>query len=167
MVICRILSNRNRIDSVLSHFKSLVGLEEVSQKVSGSLCLQLIANEEKDYATINMCKEIVEKGTNVKHNSILCERNSSFLLDFLSIGKVKYIELRQFSKEDNVYVSSYNKVAKFCQESCLVNEMQYFIETSKHRLESVFLIDCLLPKPFGKLLRLKQLIRPIALLNFK
>ena len=34
--------------------------------------------------------------------------------------------MRRFFKEDNVYISSYNKVAKFRQESCLVNEMQYF-----------------------------------------
>ena len=109
---------RRRLDSVLSHIKSLAELEEV--------CLQLIANEEKDYATINVCKEIVEKVTYLEHNSMLCERNSSFLLDFLSMGKVKYRELRRFLKGDNVYLSSYNKVAKFRQESCLVNEMQYF-----------------------------------------
>ena len=77
---------RRRIDSVLSHIKSLAEFEEVSQKVIASLCLKLIANEEKDYATINVCKEIVEKGTYLEHNSMLCERNSSFLLDFLSIG---------------------------------------------------------------------------------
>ena len=112
---------RHRLDSVLSYIKSLAELEEVSPKIIASLCLQLIANEEKDYATINVCKEIVEKGTYLEENSILSERNTSFPLDFLSIGKVKYRELRRFLKEDNVCISSYNKVAKFRQELCLVN----------------------------------------------
>ena len=86
----------------------------------------MIANEDKDTGTIEVCKEIVLKGFYRKLNTILFERNSSFLLDFLSIGKQKYRELRPFFKEEQVFISSYNKVAKFRQETCLVNELGYF-----------------------------------------
>ena len=84
---------RRRLDSVLSHIKSLAELEEVSQKVIASLCLQLIANEEKDYATINVCKEIVEKGTYMEHNSMLCEgTHHSLRFSFHRESKVQRVE---------------------------------------------------------------------------
>ena len=86
----------------------------------------MIANEDKDTGTIQVSKEIVEKGTYRKDNTILLDRNSSFLLDFLSIGKQKYRELRRFLKEEQVFITSYNRVAKFRQETCLVNELRYF-----------------------------------------
>ena len=117
---------RTRLQSVLSHIKSIAEVEGVTTKTIASLCLQLIANEDKDTGTIEVCKEIVLKGFYRKHNAILFERNSSFLLDFLSIGKQKYRELRRFLKEEQVFISSYNKVAKFRQETCLVNELGYF-----------------------------------------
>ena len=117
---------RHRLNSILTHIKSLADLEEVPPKVIASLCLQLICSEEKDYATVDMCKDIVVKGTYMPHNSILSEKNSSFLLDFLLIGKQKYRELRRFLKEDNITLASYDKVSTFRQESCLVNEMKYF-----------------------------------------
>ena len=117
---------RHRLDAALSHIKSIAELEGVTPKQVASLCLQLIANEEKDYGTSDVCKDIVAKGTFLKQHSILSERNSSFLLDFLSIGKLRYRELRRFLKQDNVYISSYNRVAKYRQDLCLVNEMKYF-----------------------------------------
>ena len=71
---------RTHLQPVLSHIKS------IAVNKDNRLCLQLIANEAKDTGTIEVSKEIVEKGTYRKYNTILLERNSSFLLDFLSIG---------------------------------------------------------------------------------
>ena len=89
--------------------KSIAKIEGVTSKTIASLCLQLIANESKDSGTIEVCKEIVESGTYRKHNTQLLEIKSSFLLDFLSIGKLKYRKLRRFLKEEQVFISSYNK----------------------------------------------------------
>ena len=117
---------RHRLKSLLTHIKSIATFEQVSPKTIASLSLKLIANEEKDYGTSEVCRQIVEEGTYGKHTIILSDRKSSFLLDFLSIGKLKYRELRRFLKEDNILITSYDKIAKFRQESCFVNEMQYF-----------------------------------------
>ena len=83
------------------HIKSIAEFEGVTTITTktilcASLCLQLIANEDKDTGTIEVCKEIVEKGTYRKDNTILLERNSSFLFNSLYIGKQKYRELRRF-----------------------------------------------------------------------
>ena len=105
---------------------SIAELEGVTPKVIASFSVQLIANEERNCATSDVCKEIVEKGTYMKQNYLVSERNSAFLLDFLSIGKQKYREFRRFLKQDEVYISSYNRVAKFRQRTYLVNELQSF-----------------------------------------
>ena len=105
--------------------KSIAGVEEVQPKIIASLCLQLLANEDKDYATSEVCKEIVQQGTFREKSITLTDIKSSFLLDFLSIGKLKYRELRRFLKAERVILSSYDKLSIFRQESHLVNEMKY------------------------------------------
>ena len=55
---------RHHLDSVSSYIKSLAALEEVSPKIVASLCLQLIANEYKDYddsAVVSFTKHIIVK----------------------------------------------------------------------------------------------------------
>ena len=130
------LQLRHRLESLLTHIKSIATFEQVSPKTIASVSLKLIANEEKDYGTSEVCRQIVEEGTYGKH-SINSDRKSSFLLDFLSIGKLKYRELRRFLKEDNILITSYDKIA-FRQESCFVNEMQYFHKDFGTQLASIF-----------------------------
>ena len=101
----------HRLESLLTHIKSIATFEQVSPKTIASLSLKLIANEEKDYGTSEVCRQIVEEGTYGKHNIMLSDRKSSFLLDFLSIVKLKYRELRRFLKEDNIIITSYDKIA--------------------------------------------------------
>ena len=60
---------RHRLVSLLTDIKSIAELEEVTPKEVASLCLILNANEEKDYTTIGVCKEIVERGTYGKLNN--------------------------------------------------------------------------------------------------
>ena len=54
---------RIRLDSLLVDIKSTADLEQVTPKTIASLCLQLIANEEKNYKISEVCKEIIENGT--------------------------------------------------------------------------------------------------------
>ena len=117
---------RIRLDPLLIDIRSTANLEQVSSKTIASLCLQLIANEEKDYRTSEVCKEIVERGTYGDYNCTLSERKSSFLLDFLSIGKLRYRELRRFFKAENIRITSYDKLAIFRHKIYLINEMRYF-----------------------------------------
>ena len=115
---------RTRLQSVLTHRKSIAEIEGVTSKTITSLCLQLIANESKYSSIIEVCKKIVESGTWRKHNTQLLERKSSFLLDSL-YWNFK-VPGTTFFKGEQVFISSYNKVTKFREDSCLVNELWYF-----------------------------------------
>ena len=55
----------------------------------------------------------------------MSEIKSPFLLDFLSIGKLRYRELRRFFKAENILITSYDKLAAFRHEIYFINEMRY------------------------------------------
>ena len=57
---------RHRLESLLTHIKSIATFEQVSPKTIASLSLKLIANEEKDYGTSEVCRQIVEEGTKIE-----------------------------------------------------------------------------------------------------
>ena len=82
--------------------KSTADPEQVTPRTIASLCLQPITNEEKNYKISEVCKEIVENGTYGDPHCTLSKRKPSFRLDILSIGRLRYRELRRFFKAENI-----------------------------------------------------------------
>ena len=85
----------------------------------------MVLNDEKDYTVSNICKEIVVTNTfgstkrEIKHSSF------SFLLDFLYLGRRKYVEFRRFMKLEDVTLTSYTKLTLFRSQVNLLDELKF------------------------------------------
>ena len=102
---------RNRLSSLKSHLDTVAQNEGVSPKTLASYLLLLCSNEDLDFSSAKVCKEIINKG-NYSH---ICPQlsldKSAFLIDSLEIGKSKYLELRRTLLSDNLKLPGYNRVA--------------------------------------------------------
>ena len=103
-------------------------LENISPKSLTTYALHLSANEEKDYNTSSISKNL-EYGSFNK-SKVLSLDKASYLLDMLEIGRRKYTEMRLCLTE-NILFPSYGKVAKHRCDIGLVNELNY-IEHEKY-----------------------------------
>ena len=65
-----------------------------------------------------------------KRRIMLYDRKYSILLDFLSIGK--------FFREDNILITSYDKIAMFVKKAALLTKCNISTKTSVLHLESIF-----------------------------
>ena len=84
----------------------------------------LCSNEDLDFSSPRVCKEIINKG-NYSHNSPqLSLGKSAFLVDSLEIGKSKYLELQRTLLPDNLKLPGYNRVAVHRAQVNLVDEVR-------------------------------------------
>ena len=116
---------RYRLSSLKSHLDSVAENEDVSPKTIASYLLLLCSNEEYDFSTAKVSKEIIEKGNFSPLCSQLTADKAAFLLDSLEIGKRKYLELRRTLLSENFTLPGYNKVAAHRSRINLINEVSF------------------------------------------
>ena len=113
---------RNRLYSLKSHLDTVAQNEGVSPKTLATYLLLLCSNEDLDFSSAKICKEIINKG-NYSH---ICPQlsldKSAFLIDCLEIGKSKYLELRRTLLSDNLKLPGYNRVTVHRAQVNLVDE---------------------------------------------
>ena len=115
---------RVRLAPLLNLINELAFKEEVNSKTIISYALQFFSNETHDQSISSFCREVISNGTFGNTGQRLSIEKTTFLLDHLEIGKLKYIELKRL-KEDNVILPAYKYVAVYTSEIILGNEIQY------------------------------------------
>ena len=113
---------RNRLYSLKSHLDTVAQNEGVSPKTLATYRLLLSSNEDLNFSSAKVCKEIINKG-NYSH---ICPQlsldKSAFLIDSLEIGKSKCLELRRTLLSDNLKLPGYNRVAVHRAQLNLIDE---------------------------------------------
>ena len=84
-----------------------------------------MSNDSKDLSTANFCKEILSKGTFASQSMIMHINKSTFMLDFLEIGKRIYTAFRLICKSEDTLFLSYSKLTEYRKDVVLVNELIY------------------------------------------
>ena len=102
---------RNRLCSLKSPVDTVAQNEGVSPKTLATCLLLLCSNEDLDFSSAKVCKEIINKGNYPHFCPQLALDKSAFLIDSLEIGKYKYLELRRTLLPDNLKLPGYNRVA--------------------------------------------------------
>ena len=83
----------------------------------------LCSNEDLDFSSANVCKEIINKG-NYSHICLqLALDKSAFRIDSIEIAISKYLELRRTLLPDNLKLPGYNSVALHRAQVNLVDEV--------------------------------------------
>ena len=90
-----------------------------------------MSNENHDQSISSFCKEDISSGTFGNTGQRLSIDKSTFLLDHLNIGKLKYIDLKRLLKEDNVLLPAYKDMALYRTEIILGNEIQYTLNSDQ------------------------------------
>ena len=115
---------RNRLSSLKSNLDTAAQNEGVSPKTLATYLLLLCSNEDLDFSSARVCKEIINKG-NYSH---ICPQlsldKSAFLIDSLEIGKSKYLEVRRTLLSDNLKLPGYNRIAVHRAQVNLVDEVR-------------------------------------------
>ena len=114
----------NLFDSV----REYVEIERILPKQVAALILQFISNDEKDYKASHICQEIVEIGTFASSKRELKHSSCSFLLDYLSLGRIKYAEFSFFF----LILTSYNELSLLRSQVNLLNELQIVTSNMNH-----------------------------------
>ena len=120
---------KTRLNNLLMHIRALANLEHISPKSLTTYALHLLANEEKDYNTASICKNLEHGAFNT--SKVLSLDKASYLLDMLEIGRRKYTEMRRLCLTENILFPSYGKLAKHRCDIGLVNDF-VFIEHEKY-----------------------------------
>ena len=115
---------RNRLSSLMSHLYSVAENEDVPPKTIASYLLLLCSNDEHDFSSAKVSREIIEKGNYSPLCSQLSIDKAAFLLDSLEIGKRKYIELRRTLLSENLKIPGYNKVAAHRSHINLIGDVR-------------------------------------------
>ena len=101
---------RNRLYSLKSHLDTVLRMKVYLLRLS-TCRLLLSSNEDLDFSSAKVCKEIINK----RNYSHICPQlsldKSGVLIDSLEIGKSKYLELRRTLLSDNLKLPGYNRVA--------------------------------------------------------
>ena len=114
---------RNRLYSLKSHLDTVAQNEGVSPKTLATCLLLLCSNEDLDFSSAKVYKEIINKGNYSHICSQLSLDKSAFLIDSFEIGKFKYLELRRTLLSDNLKLQGYNRVAVHRVQVNLVDEV--------------------------------------------
>ena len=115
---------RNRLYSLKSHLDTVAQTEGVSPKTLATYLLLLCSNEDLDFSSAKVCKEIINKGNYSHMCPQLSLDKSAFLIDSLEIGKTKYLELRRTLVSDDLKLPGYNRVAVHRSQINLVDEVR-------------------------------------------
>ena len=120
---------KSRLDSLMSHLKTVAEKELVSPKIIASYLLMLCSQKEHGFTSSKVCKEIISKGNYSPICSTLPYDKAAYLMDFLEIGKLKYIELRRILLSEGLKLPGYNSLDIHRASICLVNDNAWSSET--------------------------------------
>ena len=112
-----------RLDSLMSHLKTVAEKEKVSPKTIATYLLKLCSQKERDFSSSKLCKEIITKGNYSTICSTLCCDKAAFLMDSLEIGKLKYIKLRRILLTEGFKLPGYNRLAIHRANICLISDI--------------------------------------------
>ena len=107
---------RHRLSIVLESIKELSITENTSEITIAALALQLLSNQTANRDIAKLCKSIVHDHYPGKFGNILRKEldvdKAVFLINFLEIGKRKYIQLRQHLLTSEIHFPAYHKLVE-------------------------------------------------------
>ena len=115
---------RNRLSSLKSHLDTVAQKEGVSPKTFATYFFFLCSNEDLNFSSAKVCKEIIIKGNFSHIFPQFSLDKSAFLIDSLEIGKSKFLKLQPTLLSDNLKLPGYNRVAVHRAQVNLVDEVR-------------------------------------------
>ena len=109
---------RTRLSPLLILIETIANKERVDTKTISAYALMLISNESRHRETADFCKEIINGGNFSGRSQSMPIDKSTFLLDMLEIGRLKY-------------KLSTSTIAQYRNNIILQNELEY-IHNSSH-----------------------------------